>query len=229
MKETYIFKRYEIKYLLNESQKTRLLKEISADLFPDTYGKSTISSLYMDTPEFRMIRNSLDGKVYKEKLRLRSYGLASDGDKVFLEIKKKFKGVVYKRRVPLLLKEAMDYLNTRKMPVKSQIMHEIDYAFSFYQNPSPAFQISYDREAFYWKTDSDIRLTFDTCVRYRTEKLNLSTENRGKIILPVGEYILEVKTSGGMPLKLCSALDKCGIYPRSFSKYKNSYLDMIGR
>ena len=50
---------------------------------------------------YRLIRASLEKPAYKEKLRLRSYGVTEPGGEVFLELKKKYKGIVYKRRITL--------------------------------------------------------------------------------------------------------------------------------
>lgn len=227
MKDQYTFQRYEIKYLVTDEIKSKLIEMLTELVTEDPHGKSTISSLYLDTPDHLLIRNSIDGKAYKEKLRLRSYGIASENDKVFLEIKKKYKSVVYKRRESMKLNEAMEYIQTGRAFVSGQIMREIDYAFSYYNFPKPFIQISYDREAFYWKDNTDIRLTFDRSIRYRTNEISLSTDNFGKTILPKGQNVLEIKTAGAIPLVLAHTLDRLGIFPRSFSKYKRSYFDFL--
>ena len=174
-----------------------------------------------------LIRNSIDAKVYKEKLRIRSYGTPSLDSKVFLEIKKKYKGVVYKRRVSMPLKKAYEYLDTRIKPKDSQIMREIDYAMDFYHNPKPKMFIAYEREAFYVKDLPALRLTFDHCPRYRTDDLLLEKGSHGKTIISDDEYILEIKTDGGMPLWLSHALDECEIRPSKFSKYGTAYQQQL--
>lgn len=204
-----------------------LLAEIGEYLTPDTHGISTICSLYLDTPDFLLIRNSIEAKTYKEKLRLRSYGTPNGKDKVFLEIKKKYKGVVYKRRVSMTLKQAEDYLDKGIRPESSQIMDEIDYAMRFYRYPLPKTLIAYERDAYYVKGMPDLRLTFDASVRYRTDDLFLEDGTEGKTILPDGTYILEIKTDGAMPLWLSHALAKYSILPASFSKYGTAYRDLI--
>ncbi len=222
-KDVYIFKRIEKKYLVSESTKDKLISEISEHLDPDPHGKSTVCSLYLDTPDFLLIRNSIEAKCYKEKLRLRCYGVPSTDDKVFLEIKKKYKGVVYKRRVSMTLSQAKKYLADRTAPVRSQIMNEIDYAMDFYNSPAPSMLIAYEREAYYAKDMPSIRLTFDRNVRYRRDDLYLEHGNEGTKILPDGFYILEVKTDGAVPLWLSHALTKLDIFPTSFSKYGTAY------
>lgn len=226
-KDIYIFKRYEKKYPISAAQKGNLLQAVQNYLVPDSHGRSRISSLYLDTPDFLLIRNSIDARTYKEKLRLRTYGRPGPGDKIFFEIKKKFQGVVYKRRVSMSLQEAEEYLQTGKKPVESQIMREIDYAMQFYGKPQPAMLVSYDRDAFYGKEDGGLRLTFDSNVCYDTQHLKLGYPKGGTMILPPNRFILEIKTEGAMPLWLSHTLNELEIYPASFSKYGTAYRDMV--
>lgn len=221
--EICIFKRVEKKYRITLEQKEMLLDGIENFLTPDVHGKSTICSLYLDTPDFLLIRNSIDAKAYKEKIRLRSYGTPQPDSKVFLELKKKYKGVVYKRRIAMTLKDAENYLDNGEKPVESQIMSEIDYAMKFYNNPSPAMMIVYEREAFYVKELPNVRLTFDSAIRYRRTSLHLSEGDAGEKIISDNEFLMEIKTDGAMPLWLSHALNKCGILPVSFSKYGTAY------
>ncbi len=222
-----IFERIEKKYYLKEDQYNRLIKEIRNRLSPDEYGKSTINSLYFDTEDYRMIRQSIDAKVYKEKLRLRSYGVPDENSTVFLEIKKKYKGIVYKRRVSMTLCEIHNYIDFGKQPFNSQIMNEIDYLINFYIKPKPKCLISYEREAYYCCENPDIRLTFDSDVRYRADDLLLEHGSRGKNIIENGSKLMEIKTCGAMPFWLSSTLDRQNIFPSSFSKYGTAYADML--
>lgn len=231
-KEIMIFQRIEKKYLLSPEQHHMLLSEIGHRLEPDKHGRSTICSLYLDTPDYRLIRASIDAKaykdsVYKEKLRLRSYGTPTDDSKVFLEIKKKFKGVVYKRRVSMKLGEAMRYISGGNAPIDSQIMREIDYAMHFYNHPTPKALLCYERDAYYVREDSKYRITFDSNVRYRDFDLNPTLGSEGKIIQPANTILMEIKTDGAMPLWLSAALTRCGIYPATFSKYGTAYEDIF--
>lgn len=223
-----IFKRVEKKYLLTDEQHTALRARLDGLIRPDTYPKSTICSEYLDTPDFRLIRASMAATVYKEKLRLRSYNTPGQEDRVFLEIKKKFKGVVYKRRVAMPYAEAREYLDTGIPRRDTQIMREIDYAMHFYGHPRPAMLLCYEREAFVWKENPHVRLTLDRNVRYRTDDLHLSHGTAGKVILPEGKVLMEIKTDGGMPVPLSHILDEYRIYPTRFSKYKTAYIDRYG-
>jgi len=230
-KDNFIFKRVEKKYLLTDTERTALLERISPMLVPDKYGHSTISSLYLDTPDFRIVRASIEAKewghAYKEKLRLRTYGTPTADSKTFLEIKKKYKGVVYKRRVSMKLAEAMEYINGEKVPPDSQIMREIDNAMRFYSHPKPAVIVSYERDAFFVRDLPALRITFDSAVRYRNADLDLTHGSYGKTLLDDPFSLMEIKTDGAMPLWLSHALDELKIYPASFSKYGRAYIDII--
>ena len=229
-KDNFIFKRVEKKYLLTEREREALLQKIAPMLVPDKYGHSTISSLYLDTPDFRIIRASIEAKecghAYKEKLRLRTYGTPSEDSKTFLEIKKKYKGVVYKRRISLPHADAMEYIRGGAKPPDSQIMREIDYAMNYYAGIRPAAVVSYERDAFFVRDLPALRITFDENVRYRADELDLTLGDYGRILLPPEFTLMEIKTDGAMPLWLSDALDECKIFPISYSKYGTAYADM---
>ncbi len=219
-----IFKRIEKKYLLSEAQQEALFQRIGAHLRPDAFGRSTVLSLYLDTPDRRIIRNSIEAADYKEKLRLRSYGTARADSTVFLELKKKYGGVVYKRRAAMTLKEAERYLRMGIKPFESQIMSELDWAMRLYGRPKAAMLIACEREAWFDGAHPDLRLTFDRNIRYRENELRLDRGSAGTGLLPKDTVLLEIKTAGAMPLWLADALDAEGILPGSFSKYGEAYL-----
>ena len=233
MQDICIFKRVEKKYLLTLRQQAELMSRIGEHLVPDAHGKSTICSLYLDTPEYLLIRNSIDAIAYKEKLRLRSYGIPREDGQVFLEIKKKYKGVVYKRRISTTLARAEMYLQSGTPMEDSQIMREIHYAMELYRRPMPKVLIACEREAYFATQYPNLRLTFDAAIRYRStglssaEGLTAPTGADGKKILDDGHVLLEIKTDGAMPLWLSAALAECEIYPAKFSKYGTAYHDMI--
>ena len=89
MNSQYIFERTEMKYIITEQQKQQLFALISDHLVDDLYPHSEISSIYLDSDDFRLIRNAYGCKDYKEKLRIRCYGAVNDDSTVFMEIKKK--------------------------------------------------------------------------------------------------------------------------------------------
>lgn len=228
MKDIMIFRRVEKKYRLSPAQKDALLSLIGPHLTPDVHGRNTICSLYLDTPDHLIIRNSIIARAYKEKLRLRSYGTPTMDDHVFLEIKKKFKGVVYKRREVMTLREAMAYIEHGEKPCDSQIMREIDYAMHFYRQPTPRMLIAYEREAYFDNANPDLRITFDTDIRARAADCRLEHGSHGDYLLPEDVIMMEIKTGGAMPVWLAKALSQCGIVPGRFSKYGTAYMRNAG-
>lgn len=223
-----IFKRYENKYILNESQYRAVLKAIESRTIPDKYGKSEVCSIYYDTADSRLIRASIEKPIYKEKLRLRSYGMPKDGSNCFLELKKKYKGVVYKRRIAAPYPYCLSYMrgNTRVLS-PSQIKNEIDYFKQYYGELMPSVDIFYKRLAFYDAGSSDMRLTFDSDILYRDYEQDLNNGVYGKPILPKGLYLMELKTPRAMPLWTAQMLNEFKIYPSSFSKYGTAYKSIL--
>ena len=225
-----VFQRIEVKYLLDDMQYTELMKRLENMAAIDSYGKTSILNIYYDTPDYTLIKRSLDKPVYKEKLRLRTYGVASDDTNAFIEIKKKYKGVVYKRRISMPYKEAVDYLSGDGRPQKeTQISREIDYFLKYYKGIRPAMAISYDRIAMAGIEDPDLRITFDTNIRWRTDHLSLKEGNRGKDLLLPGQHLMELKIAGAMSVELARILDELNIRKTSFSKYGKGYMEYCER
>ncbi len=230
------FNRYEKKYILNAEQFAGLKEKASTLIRPDRYGEHTICSVYLDTADFMFIRNSIEKPVYKEKLRLRSYGVPNENDTVFFEIKKKFDGIVYKRRISAAESELYDYAVTGEISERlfqtadPQILSEIDFIIRKYR-PVPMVYVAYDRQAFEGIADPSLRITFDSAVRCRTDRLRLSEGDDGRYI-KVGKFgddyrIMEIKTSGAIPFELAEILSELKIYPASFSKYGEIYKQII--
>lgn len=221
-----IFMRYEIKYMVTDEQRWQIEYAMRDDMIPDEFGESTVCNVYYDTPDYRLIRCSLEKPVYKEKLRVRSYGTAGSEDKVFLELKKKYNSVVYKRRISLREDEAEGYMDgSASLPTPSQIGNEIDYFRKLYGVIVPAMHISYDRSPFFCKNDPNLRITFDRNVLWRETDLSLSVPPYGMSLLKDGYSLMEIKTAGGLPLWLTHLLTKNRLFKTSFSKYGNAYLE----
>lgn len=222
------FKRYEMKYLLTNRQKQEIIKAMRPYMKLDKYGHTTIRNIYYDTENFRLIRRSLEKPVYKEKLRIRSYSAAAFDDPVFVELKKKYKKVVYKRRLTLSERDAMNCFNSgASLPVKSQIADEIEYFRSFYEGLRAAVFLTYEREAFYETGGGDFRVTFDENILYRDHDISLGAEIYGVPLLEKGCSLMEIKTSGGIPLWMTEVLNDLKVYQTSFSKYGAAYRDMM--
>lgn len=223
-----VFKRYELKYMLTLNQKQRILAAMEPYMEPDSYGRSTIRNLYYDTDTYLLIRRSIEKPKYKEKLRIRSYGRADAESTVFVELKKKYDRVVYKRRISLPHQAATAWLSGKQPPPKhTQISKEIDYFLSYYGTLHPTLFLSYEREAYYCNNGSDFRITFDDTILCRQDDLSLGSAIGGTPILPEGKVLMEIKCSGGIPLWLTKVLSEEGIYKTSFSKYGTAYRTLI--
>ena len=221
------FKRYEKKYLLTPEQYQGVLRGMRPHMQADRYSRYTICNLYYDTDSYQLIRTSLEKPVYKEKLRVRSYGTPGEGDKVFVELKKKFEGVVYKRRAVLDAGEAVRCIDGGE-PFRegTQICHEIDYFLQSW-HPTAKVVIAYDREAYAGIENSELRITFDTNLRWRDTDLDLRKGSAGKPILPPDMILMEVKIPGTAPLWLARLFGELGIHSSSFSKYGTWYKQTI--
>lgn len=218
-----VFKRKEKKYLLTEKQYVAFMYRAAPYIKKDGYGEYTICNLYYDTDDYQLIRASIEKPEYKEKLRLRSYGVPGPADKVFMEIKKKYKGIVYKRRSILSLRQAEAYLDRGvRPPMENQIIKEIEYFVNFYQTKAKIY-LAYDREAFVGRESRELRITFDRNIRSRDYELSLGAGDHGQRLLPEGACLMEIKACGAMPLGLAHILSELEIYPISFSKYGNVY------
>lgn len=242
MNDQNTFQRFEIKYLLTPHQKSAVLFAMKAYMEKDCHPSSTICNLYFDTPDFLLIRRSLEKPVYKEKLRMRSYGLPHSDSPVFVELKKKYQSVVYKRRLSMSLSQAENYLCKNIPPIcdlspkilsqsrqKSQILREIDYFRKFYQYLQPAVFLSYQRKAFAGIQDKTLRITFDENILWRREQLSLEKGIYGTPILPPGCTLMEIKIPDSMPLWLAKTLSEYGIHKTSFSKYGKAYEAILSK
>ncbi|MGM9651297.1 MAG: polyphosphate polymerase domain-containing protein [Faecousia sp.] len=223
-----VFQRYEIKYLLHPQEKETIYRAMEPYMTPDLYGKTTIRSLYFDTDNYRLIRRSLEKPVYKEKLRLRSYDRAEPDSEVFVELKKKYASVVYKRRVELPEQEAMGWLlGNCPCQRSSQISREIGYVLDYYESLRPAVFLSYDRVAYCGKDPPDLRVTFDSNILCRQQDLSLQAPVYGTLLLAPELTLMEVKCAAGLPLWLAKVLSEHHIYATSFSKYGAAYEQVI--
>lgn len=224
------FKRYEKKYMLTREQQVNLMKQLLPYIKEDKFGRYTICNIYYDTEDWELIRRSIQKPVYKEKLRVRSYGVPGDEDKAFIEIKKKYKGIVYKRRITAQAKDVEPILTDgSSFEIKKsdeQIRNEILWFQSFYRT-QPRIFIGYDRQAFAGIQDSGLRITFDTNIRWRDEELDLRCGDYGQPVLPGEQVLMEIKMPGACPLWLAHILNDSGIYPTSFSKYGTCYKNFI--
>lgn len=227
MAVNYTFQRIEKKYKLTRGQYEEFVERISPHMQMDKYGLHTICNIYYDTQTDELVRRSIEKPKYKEKLRLRSYGVPTDDSTVFLEIKKKFKGIVFKRRVSMKHSEAVSYTQDGFKPsFENQILEEIDYFINLYR-PVPKLFLGYDRTAWFGKEDSQIRMTFDSNIRSRSYDLDLTMGDHGELLNDDDSVILEIKVPMAYPMWLTRILSEMEIYPVSFSKYGNVYKENL--
>lgn len=224
-----VFKRHELKYIITIEQLNSLLGIIYKHMNEDKYYKSTIRNIYYDTPDYLLIRTSIEKPEYKEKIRVRSYHTVTNGDEVFVELKKKYKKIVYKRREVLPYETARAFLDEKIRPNDEQITKEIEYALNFYNNLQPSIFLSYDRLAYKGIEDKNLRITFDSNIIWRDYDIDLSKDVYGNYLLPSNKILMEVKTVMGFPRWLLDFLGENNIYKESFSKYGNVYKEILNK
>ena len=231
-----VMKRTEVKYLLDPAKTRYIMDAIAGHMEPDRFGLTQIASLYYDTPDRRLIAESIQKPVFKEKIRVRSYGPATDSSPVFLEIKRKCKGEVYKRRISTDLTgverffaggSALDENSAQDRKFcEKQIARELEYFRDFYGDLRPSCLIMVDRLA-YFQPGGDLRITLDFNPRYRDHDLRLDGSMEGENLLPKGWSVMEIKVQQAMPLWLTEILSEGHIYKTSFSKYGEAYKRMM--
>lgn len=226
-----VFNRYEAKFFLDERQCAAVKEALSLYMRSDAYNRGgqcySICNIYFDTATDELIRRSLSHPEYKEKLRLRGYGVPLLTDTVYLEIKKKYHGKVNKRRSAFSLEEAYSYLQDthnrpRKKMANLQVLRELDYFLHFYKLLPKAY-IRYDRLAWFDKASGDFRVTIDSNIKTRRDTLRLEAGEAGEALLEDGVYLMEAKTSNCVPLWFAHLLSTERVFVSAFSKYGAEY------
>jgi hypothetical protein len=225
-----IFNRYEQKYLISDAQYQKLQRALSDYMQLDEYNQQdetyAISNIYYDTVDNNLIRTSLAKPKYKEKLRMRAYGVPKLDTKVFVENKKKVGGLVNKRRSTMKLYEAYWFLDgngvQRQNYMNWQVVGELDYMLQHY-TLQPALYLAYDRRAYFGVGQHDLRVSFDKNIRTRRTDLRLELGDYGEPLLDDGIWLMEIKVAQSIPVWLCKILSEYRIYPVSFSKYGAEY------
>ncbi len=226
-----VFNRYEHKYILDRATFEKVIKIMDMHMALDSHNKNhrpyTIANIYFDTKDDFLIRTSQAKPNYKEKLRLRAYGVPEKSSKVYLEIKKKYNGIVNKRRTTLKLNEAYDFVKTGATPPKKdymngQVLNEIEYFLQIY-DLKPKVYLAYDRIAYFENGNQDLRISFDQNIRSRRYNVRLEDGDYGENLLDDDIYIMEIKTSLAKPLWLTNMLTEFDIKRSSFSKYGTEF------
>lgn len=288
-----VFKRVEKKYRIGAAERAAVEAAAGGPMAVDAYGRTRITSLYLDTPERSMIAQSVEKPLYKEKLRLRAYGDAagvalmgafgagpivrepgglplSDGEvetrvasglqvpgaalalPVFFGIKKKFKGIVYKRRLALTLPAALAFVSglpyeqacarwplsdaalaaAALSPATRQIARELEAAMDRWLPLVPSMGIACDRAAWAYRPEMfqerEGDELFDSELRITfddcLEYLDCHCfHSPWRPIIESSESVMEIKSAGPYPPWLVEILSAERIYPASFTKYGNAY------
>ena len=288
-----VFKRVEKKYRIGAAERAFVEAAAGGPMAVDAYGRTRITSLYLDTPERSMIAQSVEKPLYKEKLRLRAYGDAagvalmgafgagpivrepgglplSDGEvetrvasglqvpgaalalPVFFGIKKKFKGIVYKRRLALTLPAALAFVSglpyeqacarwplsdaalaaAALSPATRQIARELEAAMDRWLPLVPSMGIACDRAAWAYRPEMfqerEGDELFDSELRITfddcLEYLDCHRfRSPWRPIIESSESVMEIKSAGPYPPWLVEVLSAERIYPASFTKYGNAY------
>lgn len=216
------FRRSELKYLCSDEEAEQFYRKIQEHIHPDLYYQYTVHSVYLDNDQNMFAIYSLNHPKYKAKLRLRSYSNPLKDDIVYLELKKKWNGIVYKNRIELTYRQAMDYLDYNvSLSVSNGTTREIDYLLK-YANPEQRVTLLYDRTCWQGKDEEDLRITFDRRIRYRMNDISLVETGLEKELLK-NQVMMEIKAEYRYPLWLVHALREMNFKPVSFSKYGNVY------
>lgn len=239
MVKAYYKNRYELKYVMDWSTYFRMKKDIEVlfkkDPFGDKNGKYNVISLYYDTPALKFFQEKIDGEERRVKLRLRTYVHKDRIDNkrrmkqpdVFIEIKKKINKNVLKKRVYLDEKKAREFIENpslgkpfMKLVDKKgkETLREVEYLKSIFKL-KPTIVVSYTRQAFVSKDNLNVRVTFDSNIRYRRRDFSLKMKGGDNYLLPPNLLVMEIKYTDYFPLWLVQLIQKyeCGI--RTFSKY----------
>ncbi len=229
-----VFNRYELKFILDKSMAQEMIQALKGHVMLDQYGDGEgfyrIINLYYDTEDHLFFHETVNRQEFRQKLRLRAYNKVSIDTPVFLEIKKKYDGVVYKRRTMLTLQDAYAFLAKGQEQQdysvydasNVQILGEVAFLKRFY-SLAPKVVVSYDRQAFLGIKENDLRITFDSNLRKRESDLKLESGPWGELFMDASSYILEIKVNGRIPLWLAQILSGFQCWRQGYSKYTSSY------
>ncbi|MGX4764213.1 VTC domain-containing protein [Holzapfeliella sp. JNUCC 72] len=227
MKLKHVFERKENKYLLTYDQCNRFKEDLERYMLADQFGKHTISSVYYDTDNFKFINHSMKKPDYKEKFRVRQYGQFNPNGQFFLEIKKKVRGIVYKRRLTLSYNDYLLFKLNREMDLNyashPQIAREINWLFNSNPDLHPRVAIMYDRLSYFCHEQPEFRVTFDENIRFRDTNIDLEQGTHGERVTNHFDVLMEVKAMGAYPIWFSYLLTKHGITKGKFSKYAYVY------
>ena len=230
--------RHELKYRLTESRAQAVAQFVKQYLPLDRYcklrrgGDYPIVSLYLDSENLHLCKESIDGRQNRFKLRIRSYTDEPDYP-CFFEIKRRINTVIMKSRARLMHSDIEHVLaglpiGPRNYNVDMKTLNQLQLYMASIQ-AGPTVLIRYLRQAFEGDLDNRVRVTFDRELCYKvTDKPKVTLGGSGWQRNPAtknGGVILEIKFTGNYPLWLSRMAKYFDLKARSMSKYATSIKD----
>ncbi len=227
--------RKEYKYLVHRDKMDALREKLLPFVHLDNYVKKgngfdyKVRSVYFDTGKMDYYCEKDAGIKIRKKFRIRGYDDTSENSTVFLEVKRKDNEIVWKNRAPILFKNIRTLFLTRdienlvakhdKFP-KAAYDANVFLYYMYSQYLVPVILIVYDREPFFSKFNSDLRITFDKNIRSKVTSSvdNLFTEHKETYALN-DYFVLEIKFNFGFPLWLEKIVKDFGLVRQAVSKY----------
>jgi len=227
-----LFCRYELKYHITEAQAAAVENFIKPYIHLDRYsrvqpdGYYPISSLYLDSDQFTLCRETLTGKKNRVKLRVRTYS-DDPANPRFFEIKRRINNVILKSRagVPEYLVEPI--INGR-IPTATENTQDDNTLrqFCLYMtslNAKPVVLVKYRRKAYEDDSDNRVRITIDRNLCFKsTRKPEVTLNGSGWQSVPIDFVILEIKFTARYPGWLSSMVKSLGLKSSPMSKYTSS-------
>lgn len=228
-KNSEVFDRWELKYLMDVRSIPNLLEYLSPLLIADENGDSgsyKIRSLYYDTRDFKYYFEKIDGEKIRSKPRIRSYNQITENDTVFFELKRRINQATQKSRVLMNLQDAYDLINKGQISIDTrkfngeelQVISTLDL-LALKNSIEPKCIVSYDRKAYMGKYERGLRITFDTNLRCRKYNLKLEEINRELFFIKPQYCVLEIKSNRTVPKWVVSAVQTFSIESLRISKY----------
>ncbi|WP_182347093.1 polyphosphate polymerase domain-containing protein [Tomitella gaofuii] len=227
-----VFNRYEIKYLVDESDVPRLREELDVRLDADPYsgrGGYPVASLYYDTADLRFYWEKIEGLRFRRKLRLRLYGNpdeCDDATTTHVEIKQRVNRVTQKRRLPLPYADALAWLDGGVRPGHDPGDRAfVDEVSTFVGNLDlrPIATTSYLREAYLGReADAGLRVTIDHRVRGRDRDFRFGpgySASDDRRTVPPGAAVVEVKANERIPYWMADLSARLDMSVVRMSKY----------
>ncbi len=229
--------RHELKYHISESTAEAVVQFIKPYIPLDRYCKLQrsqdypIVSLYIDSTDLQLCKESLGGLKNRYKLRIRSYTDEPDYPR-FFEIKRRINTIIMKSRARVMTRDVPILLRGLPLPPQNYTADtESINQFQLYMNniqARPTVLIRYKRQAFEGGTENKVRITFDRELCYcitREPEVRLSGGGWQRNPFTEGGVVLEIKFTDRYP-KWLSELVKCfNLRQRSISKYASSIKD----